>query len=409
MDSESNRQTDIDLRQHEWPRTWQVRALALGGAVILLTWLGVSLRTYFMDTGGRVTVGAAAAPPDGAFRATSAQLADLKIEPVTKMEFRTEHITEGRIALNGDKTTQVFSPYSGRVVKVMAALGDSVREGTPLLAVAASEFVQGQNDLINAAAQLNLTQANAKRKQALYESKGGSLQDAQQSQADLVNAENALASVRNRLRILGKTDAQIAAMEHEQTIDSVAYVLAPISGVVTDRQIGPGQYIQSGASTAVYTIGDLSTVWMVADVREADAPFVRRGQPVEVRVLALPDRVFKAHLNYVAAAVGAATRRLSVHAQIDNSEGLLKPEMFATFTIATGAGSDALAVPGSAVVYEGDTARVWLAQDGGALALRPIQIGRGAHGMFEVLAGLAPTDKVVTRGSLFIDRAAKSE
>jgi multidrug efflux pump subunit AcrA (membrane-fusion protein) len=171
MDSESDPQTDVGLKQHEWPRTWQVRVLALGGAVILLAWLAVSLGTYFMDRGGSVTVAATAAPPDGAFRATSAQLADLKIEPVTKMEFRTEHITEGRIALNGDKTTQVFSPYSGRVVKVMAALGDPVREGTPLLAVAASEFVQGQNDLINAAAQLNLAQANAKRKQALYESR----------------------------------------------------------------------------------------------------------------------------------------------------------------------------------------------------------------------------------------------
>jgi membrane fusion protein, heavy metal efflux system len=343
------------------------------------------------------------------FQASPSQIADLTIKPVTRMAFRTEQVTEGKIALNGDKTTQVFSPYSGRVVKVLVALGEEVRQGTPLLAVAASEFVQGQNDLINALAQLNLAQTNAKRKQALYETKGGSLQDWQQAQADLVNAENALASVRNRLRILGKTDKEIAAMETAKTIDPIAYVLAPIGGVVTDRQIGPGQYIQSGSSTPVYTIGDLSTVWLVANVREADAPYVRRGQPVEVRVLALPDRVFKADLTYVAPGVDPATRRLAVHAQITNAEGLLKPEMFATFTIATGDESQSLAVPAEAVVYEGDSARVWIAGANDTLGLRSIKVGRGGHGMVEVLAGLSPDDKVVTSGSLFIDRAARQE
>jgi membrane fusion protein, heavy metal efflux system len=407
MDVNTEPISDALEQQHEWPRGRQLRMLALvaaGGAAI---WVAALLTSHLLAHGTEATE--APAPPAGTFQATAAQMADLRIEPVKRMTFRTEHVTEGKIALNGDKTTQVFSPYSGRVVKVMVALGEVVRQGQPLLAVAASEFVQGQNDLINAAAQLNLAQTSAQRKQALYEGKGGSLQDWQQAQADLVNAQNALASVRNRLRILGKDDAEIAAMEHAKTIDPVAYVLAPIGGVVTDRQVGPGQYIQSGSSTPVYTIGDLSTVWMVANVREADAPFVRRGQPVEVQVLALPDRVFKADLTYVAPAVDPVTRRLAVHAQISNPEELLKPEMFATFTIASGDESQALAVPNDAVVYEGDAARVWVAEAHNTLALRSIRVGRGSHGIIEVLAGLDPADRVVTSGSLFIDRAAKHE
>jgi cobalt-zinc-cadmium efflux system membrane fusion protein len=400
---------DDGLASYEWSRARQLRVLGVSLLVILAAALCVfAASRLFAKTPGATAESDSPLPP-GEFRATAAQLADLTIEPVKQMAFRTQHVTEGKIALNGDKTTPVFSPYSGRVLKVLVPLGATVREGTPLLAVAASEFVQGQNDLIDAVAQFNLMQANAKRKQALYESKGGSLQDWQQAQADLVNAANALASVRGRLRILGKTDKEIEAMEHAQTIDPVAYVLAPIGGVVTDRQVGPGQYIQSAASTPVYTIGDLATVWMVANVRETDAPYVRRGEPVEVHVLALPDRVFKANLTYVAPSVDPVTRRLAVHAEIANPEGLLKPEMFATFTIASGNEARSLAVPNEAIVYEGESARVWVAGPDHTLGLRPVRVGRSGEGIIEVLAGLDASDKVVTSGSLFIDRAAKHE
>ncbi len=362
-----------------------------------------------------------AAPPPGTFRPTAAQLAQLKFAPVVKMRFRTEQRTDGKIALDGDKTTPVFSPYSGRVTRVIAKLGDKVKRGAPLLAIEATEFAQGQADLVSAAgalnsatAQLKLAQANAQRKQGLYEGKAASLQDWQQSQADLVTAQNnlrsaetALGAVRNRLRILGRTDAEIDALERAQRIDPVAYILAPISGTVTDRQVSPGQYIQSGASTPVFSIGNLSTVWLVANVREVDAPLMRKDAPVEVRVLAFPGRVFKSRLDYIAPSIDPNTRRLTVRARIDNPNGALKPEMFASFSIAAGAASEAPAVPAQAIVYEGDSARVWVMQQGNSVGLRQIRTGRSHDGMVEVLAGLNPGERVVTAGALFIDRAAK--
>jgi cobalt-zinc-cadmium efflux system membrane fusion protein len=184
-------------------------------------------------------------------------------------------------------------------------------------------------------------------------------------------------------------------------------VTAPIDGVVTDRQVGPGQYLQAGNSTPVYTIGDLASVWLVADVREIDAPLVEIGQEIEVRVLALPGRVFTAKLTSVGSAVDSVTHRVPVRATIENRDGKLKPQMFATFSIITSGESDALAVPEEAVVREGEAARVWVVQGGNDLALRQIHTGRINNGMVEVLDGLEPGDKVVTRGSLFIDRAAQ--
>jgi len=362
------------------------------------------------------------------FRPTDAQWESLKIAPVQLRTFQSERTTEGKIANDDDATTPVFSPYSGRVTKLFAKAGDEVKQGASLLAVEASEFVQGQNDLISAVsalntarAQLDLAQTNEKRQHELYDTKGGALKDWQQSKVDLAtaqgnfrSAEIALAAVRNRLRILGKSDAEIAAIEDAPdrlTMDPEATVWAPIGGTVTQRQVGLGQYINSaanGASSPVFSIGDMSKVWLLANVREPDAPSMRVGEPVDVRVLAFPGRVFKAKLTYVAAAIDPGTHRLPVRAEVENPEGALKPEMFATFSIITGQAATVPAVPEAAVVYEGQTARVWVAGKDKTVGLRQIRPGRIQDGMVEVLADLQPGESVVTSGSLFIDRAAQS-
>jgi cobalt-zinc-cadmium efflux system membrane fusion protein len=364
----------------------------------------------------------------GTFRPTREQWAGFKIEPVLLVSFRPEQVTEGNIAIDDDLTTPVFSPYSGRVIKLIAKLGDYVEPGAPLFAIQASEFVQAQNDLITALAnlqtarsQLTQAQTNEKRGHDLYLAQGGALKDWQQAQTDLVTTQNtvrsddiALAAVRNRLRILGKADKEIASLEAQPTqkLDPVTIVSAPIGGTITQRQIGLGQYINStagGASNPVYTIGNLSTVWLIANVREADAPLMRIGQAVEVHVLAFPGRVFQAKISWVAPSIDPNTHRLSVRADVENPDGALKPGMFANFSIITGEAQTAPAVPQSAIVYEGDTAHVWVAGDDGTIAARSVRTGQIADGMVEILAGLSPGEKIVTSGALFIDRAAGSD
>ncbi|MBV8613254.1 MAG: efflux RND transporter periplasmic adaptor subunit, partial [Acetobacteraceae bacterium] len=356
---------------------------------------------------------------------TDQQWASLKIAPVQEEPFRLARETDGKIAINDDLTTQVFSPYSGRVTQVFVKVGDEVRQGASLLSMQASEFVQAQNDLVTAAstlattrAQLDLAQTNEKRQHALYQAQGGALKDWQQSKVDLATAQGnfqtaqiALAAVRNRLRILGRSDAEIEAVEKAPDLMKMnpeAVVRAPVGGIVIQRQVGLGQNIAStasGGTTALFSIGNFSKVWLVANVREVDAPTIRLGDPLEVHVLAYPGRVFKAKITYVAPSIDPNTHRLPVRAEVENADGLLKPEMFASFTIVTGTGSVAPAVPADAVVYEGDTAHVWVARDDRRLVLRTIKPGLTSDGMVQVLAGLSPGEKVVTAGSLFIDRA----
>ena len=170
--------------------------------------------------------------------------------------------------------------------------------------------------------------------------------------------------------------------------------------------MGPGQYLQSGSSNPVFTIADPSSVWLLANVRESDAGLVRLGQTVEVRVPAYPTRVFKAHVTYVAAIIDSNTHRLPVRAEIENRDGALKPEMFASFRILTSDATESPAVPEMAVVYEGSLAHVWVVVGDGLVSLRPIRTGRLNDGLIEVLEGLKPGEQVVTKGGLFIDQAA---
>jgi cobalt-zinc-cadmium efflux system membrane fusion protein len=424
--AQDSRQMSL-LRRHLSPLTQflTIAILALFVAVAIFAWPVIGKN---VADPAKLAQPAPSEEARGTFKPTREQWAGFKIEPVRLLSFRPEQVTEGNIAVDDNLTTPVFSHYSGRVIKVVAMLGDVVEPGAPLFVIHASEFVQAQNDLITALANLqtarsqqSMAQTTEKRAHELYLAQGGALKDWQQAQTDLITAQNtvradeiALHAVRSRLRILGKTDQEIASLEAEPTqkLNPVATVTAPIAGTITQRQIGVGQYINSeanGATNPVFTISNLSTVWLIANVREADAPLMHVGEPVEVDVLAFPGRVFNAKISWVAPSIDSSTHRLSVRADVENSAGELKPGMFANFSIITGEAATAPAVPQSAIVYEGNTARVWVAEDGGTIAARSIRSGRIADGMVEILAGVSPGEKVVTSGALFIDRAASSD
>ena len=357
------------------------------------------------------------------FHPTNAQWAALTVEPVEQHQFRLEFATEGKIAVNDDSSTPIFSPYAGRVIKLLSKPGEYVKRGQPLFVVEATDTVQGLNDFIaalnatnTARSKLNLAQIVEKRANDLYAGKAVPLKDWQQALADLVAAQNdmrssetAVEAARNRLRILGRTDEEISAFQEKRQINPDTPIYSPIGGTVVQRKIGPGQYVSSGASDPAFVIGDLSTVWLTAFVRETDASNASVGQDIAFSVLAAPSRTFRARLNYVASALDPAGRRLLVRATVENSDGVLKPEMFANVTLFSNGDrseADTPAVPRNAVIYEGDAARLWVAHDDHSIELRQIKIGLSDGKLMQVLSGLRVGEKVVTKGALFIDRTA---
>jgi len=390
---------------------WRVVA-AMGGAVLIVMTIIFGIAALLASRAvGLAKDDSQSSIAASTFHPTADQLASITVAPVRARVFPAITSTDGYIASDDDLTTPVFSPFSGRVTRLITKLGDTVKKGQPLLIVQGSEFVQAQNELVTARAQFNLAQTNEKRQHDLYESRGAALKDWQQSQVDLATAAATLAAVRNRLRIVGKSDGEISAMErapvgHQTSPDVV--VSAPIDGTVIQRQVGVGQYIQAAASTPVYSISNLSTVWLIANVREDDTPFVRVGDAVNVRLHAVPGRIFKARISYVAPMIDPNTHRLQVRADVDNSDGSLKPQMFASFSIVTGRDETGPAIPQHAIIYEGDVARVWIQDKDGQLRLRQLRVGRTDGDTVEALAGVHVGEKIVTGGAIFIDRAATS-
>jgi cobalt-zinc-cadmium efflux system membrane fusion protein len=400
---------------------WNVRRLAGVLAIAAVAGLGVYGAAHLLFP--RAKSSETASPPKAKlprYEPSPAEWAVLTVEAATERVFRGEHVTEGKIAINEDSSTPIFSPYAGRVTKLLVKPSDMVERGQPLFVVEATDTVQGLNDFIaaqsalkSARSKLNLAEIVEKRQNDLYLGKAVPLKDWQQAQNDLNTAQNdmraadtALEAAHNRLRILGRSEQQISSFEETRQITADTPIYSPIGGTVVQRKVGPGQFIGSGASDPVFVIGDLSTVWLLAFVRESEAADVAVGQEIAFSLLSLPGSRFSSRVDYVAPAIDPTTRRLLVRANIDNKDGVLKPEMFANATIFTGGDHPSVAVPKQALIYEGQHVRLWVAHDDKSIELREIETGLINGDFVEARTNLKAGEKIITKGSLFIDRAA---
>jgi cobalt-zinc-cadmium efflux system membrane fusion protein len=328
----------------------------------------------------------------------------------------------GMISVDEDHSTPVLLPYSGQVTQVLVEAGDRVTQGQALLKIATSDFVDARNTLFSAAATrasalsaLSLAQATARRQEAIFKEAGGAEKDYRQAQSDLIaaqsaarSAEAALGAARDRLAILGKSQQEIAALEHAGEVEGVraeTTLHAPVSGLVASRTVAPGQYVGAGGDKPVLVIADPGRVWLVAQLAESDAATVKLGDAVDVTTPALPGRVFHARIDNVAAQLDPVSHRLPVRATVANPDGALKPQMFASFVIHTRSESGAMLVPASAVIHEGDTARVWVLDRDGSLVGRSVTVAEGGLGKVRILSGLKPGERIVTAGAIFVNEA----
>jgi cobalt-zinc-cadmium efflux system membrane fusion protein len=394
------------------------RRWAVAAAVIV-----VGAAAYRLLTPGEVAapVPAAAAldRAAGTIRVTEKQASELGIAPVVGYNFRIRRDAVGQIAFNEDATTPVVAPFSGRVIRLVAKLGDDVKRGMPLFEIESPEVVQAQNDLVAAVqaarksdAQLLLAKQALSRARELFAASAGSKRDLEQSETGYASADfdgraaaAALAATRNRLRMLGRSEAEIAALERDQAVNATITIAAPIDGTVVSRKVGPGQYVRSDNTDPLYLIADLSTMWLEANVTERDIGLVHVGQDVAVTVNAFPDRSFKARITYIGASSDPVTHRIIVRSEVANPDRLLKPQMFARFRIDTGQDVETTAIPVDSVVQKGDETTCWVELEPRVFQQRKIQVGLQQDGMAQVLDGLRPGEQVAAQGALFLDNA----
>jgi cobalt-zinc-cadmium efflux system membrane fusion protein len=347
-----------------------------------------------------------AALPADSVELQESQMKSVKVETAGEREFPIEKAAVGSIDFNEELLTQVFTPYQGKIVGLFAKIGDEVKKGQTLFTIDSPDLLAADSNLIAASGVLQLTTRNLTRLRSLYESRAVSQKDVEQAISDQQTAEGNLRAARDAVRIFGKTDAEIDKIVAERMADPTLVVPSPISGRVTARNAAPGLLVQPGNAPSPYTVADISTMWMLANVAESDSPAFSLGQEVKVTVMAYPGRTFEGRISTIASTVDPTTHRVLVRSEIDDPKHELRSGMFANFVIRTGDPVRSVAVPLDGVVREGDgTMTVWVTADRRRFTKRTVKTGLQREGYYQILEGLQAGELVATEGALFLSNA----
>jgi cobalt-zinc-cadmium efflux system membrane fusion protein len=331
------------------------------------------------------------------------QLASVKVERVDERVFPVEKGAVGNIDFNEEMLTQVFTPYQGRIIGLFAKVGDEVKKGQTLFTIDSPDLLAADSNLIAAAGVLDLTTRNLARLRKLYETRAVSQHDLEQAVSDQQTAEGALRAGRDAVRIFGKTDAEIDQIVKERKADPTLVVPSPITGRITARNAAPGLFVQPGNAPAPFTVADISTMWMLANVAERDVPAFHVGQEVKVSVVSFPGEIFEGRISTMDSMVDPNSRRLLTRSEIADPKHELRSGMFATFLIRVGDPVRSPAVPLDGVVREGDgTMTVWVTTDRRRFTQRIVKIGMQKDGFRQILEGLQPGELVAGEGAVFL-------
>ncbi len=331
------------------------------------------------------------------------QAAALKVGAVESRDFALFKTAVGTIDFNEDLLVQVFSQYPGKILRANYNIGDDVKAGDILFTIDSPDLLQAESTLLASAGVLELQKRTLARALNLLKAGGSAQREVDQSTSDEQTAEGNFKAARDAVRIFGKTDAEIDQVVEKRKVNSTLLVPSPIAGRIVARSAAPGLLVQPGNAPAPYSVADMATMWMLANVVETDAPAYKLGQDVEVRVPAYADKVFKGHVTALGAMIDPNSHRQLVRSQIDDPEHLLRSGMFASFVIRVGDPVHSLAMPANGIVREGDgTMTVWVTGDSRHFIKRTVKIGLAQDGWTQILSGLEPNDTVVMDGAVFL-------
>ena len=313
---------------------------------------------------------------------------------------RTLRLT-GSVAYNAFKTTPVITQVGGPVSRILVVPGEKVKQGQPMLQVTSPDYSQLLDTYLKAREAFRVADKNYARAQDLYQHNAISERDLLQAESDRNQAQADLNASEQAMKILGiKNPDDLAKAPSSAEIP----VIAPIGGEVVERLVSPGQVMQAG-QTQAFTISDMSTVWVLANVYQNDLSSVRVGDDVVVQTDAYP-QMFHGRISYISAALDSNTRTLQARIVVDNPGEKLKKDMYCTVTVTAGTISNAIAVPDSAVLRDDENQPfVYVAAGANQFARRQVTIGQSQNGRTQILSGISAGDRVVGDGSLFLQFA----
>ena len=373
----------------------------------------LALAACSKDAAPRATAGgdtALAAPRDSSISArevslTPAQASRIHVATVTMQAYRPVVQTTGTVAFNGDRSTQVLAPVSGPITRIIVKAGSVVQRGAALATVTSPDFAAATAAYRKAQAAYLNAKRIADLDAQLFRNDAIARRELEQAQTDAAGAAADRDAAIEQMRALGVDEGSIAALrENRAGAPTQAVIRAPISGTVVEKLVNPGQLIQAG-STPCFTIADLSTVWVMANVFESDMASVAAGQTATITTGALPTPI-TGQVAYVSALVDPASKAAAVRILAPNPRGVLKRDMLVNVAIRASEGRNGVLIPVSAVMRDDQNLPfLYLARPDDHFARRQITIGSRIGDQYEVVAGLAAGDRIVVDGALFLQFA----
>jgi membrane fusion protein, heavy metal efflux system len=343
----------------------------------------------------------AAANKSELFSVPKEQMEHVQVVTVQPTTFPRILRLTGAVAYNGFLTTPVLTQVSGPVGRIVVSPGQQVHQGQPMLYVSSPDYSQLRSTYLKARDAHSLAHRNYTRAQDLYAHHAIAERDLQAAESAEIQAQADLQSAEQSLKILGipRPDTLV-----EKPVSPEVPLLAPISGEAVDRLCSPGQVIQAG-QTQCFTISNMKTVWVLANVYENQLAYVHVGDPVTIKTDAYPD-VFRGRISFMGAALDASSRTLQARIDTANPAGKLKKDMYVTATVAAGKISNALLVPDSSVLRDAENEPfVYVEVSAGKFARRPVKVDGSVEGKTHVVSGLQAGDRVAGDGSLFLQFA----
>lgn len=320
------------------------------------------------------------------------------VAPAKKQRLGGTISATGKVEANADKIAHVSPRISGKIVAVRASLGDSVSAGQALATLDSVELGEALNRYRQSKTKLALAQSNMDRIKGLVEKKIAARKDIFQAETDFKTAQTELHTDEERLLLYGVPAAELEGSNRKKPLLPVR---SPIGGIITEKHAIVGEL--SDPSKSLYTVADLSSVWVMVDIHEKDLAKIRKGQHAIVVIGAYPDLKFRGRINHIADVVDESTRTVKARIEVANPGRKLKPEMFATVELALQTDAPPVLVVPEDALQELEGKKVLFVTDNDTeFKLREVEAGRAASGMIEIISGLKEGERYAIKGSFML-------
>ncbi|MEO8339674.1 MAG: efflux RND transporter periplasmic adaptor subunit [Nitrospirota bacterium] len=326
------------------------------------------------------------------------------VEPAGRTEFRTYRTFPGVVRPNENALANITTLVRGRVAEVHADLGQMVKANQLLAVLHSSDLGLAQSAYLKARARRHVAEQAYQRAKFLFQEKVIGQAEEQRREGEMISIRAEAQEAREGLRLLGMDDKEIGSLERTQTIRSQIPIVAPFSGRVIVRDLTKGELVDP--THKLFTVADLSTVWVLAEVPEKDIGFVQSRSDdlgsVEVQVSAYPKEFFHGEISYVGDVLEAATRTMRVRVKVPNPDGRLKPEMYATVRVVSKPDPDAITVPKSSVLEDHGESIVFVRLNEQEFGRRVVHIVGQNDKHVHVGDGLTEGEEVVVAGAYML-------